>query len=154
MKIEVNVTQDTATFTVNNRSIFSENIGEYQGTGTAPTMIVAGITSVAIRLGRLEDMFMIAAFQEKGDTICGKHLMCQLRDGHGIGISHLGSEGGRDLYGITFGRKGDLYNVYGIRDSDFNFVFDPSAPRTGKSRNANTIVPSSGPHIILDKGCH
>ena len=54
-------------------------------------------------------------------------MMSRLRDGTGIVITKLGDVGGRELYGIKYGRNGDLYNVYGIRHSDFQFVFDPRA---------------------------
>lgn len=146
---------DAVPFEVNNRAIFSADILTYQhGRAIEDDDIVIGATSALIRLGRDNDMFMIAAFKEVGDKVHGKLLMSRLRDGKGIDIRLVGDVGGRELYGIRYGRNKDLYNEYGIRHADFEFVFDPSAPRTGTIRNANTIVRNGYPVEVnvLDLG--
>ncbi|MBA1343934.1 MULTISPECIES: hypothetical protein [Rhizobium] len=154
LRIDTKYDAASISFTIDNRSIFTENIAAYQaGDSIAAGDIIKGEHSVFVRLGRDNDMFMIAAFKRDGNKVCAKHLMVRLRDGRDIGTTRLGSSGGRELYGITFGRKNDLYNAYGIRDSDFVFVFDPRAPRTGRNRNPDTPIVRVGNHDVLDKGC-
>lgn len=143
------------TFTVDNRAISSADIDKYQnGSVLSADDIIVGSKSVAVRLGRLNDMMLITAFQRSGGQICTKHFYHRIRDGHDISIKRLGDNGGRELYGYRYGRKRDLYNVAGIREADFAFVWDPRAPKTGESRNANVPVPASGPTWdIVDGGC-
>src|SRR4051794_27017153 len=119
MKIEVSANDRNVTYTINNRTLFSVDVSDYQhGSRIESEDIRVGDHSIAIRLGRDNDMFMISAFRESGNQVCAKHLMVRLRDGDDIAIKHLGAHGGRELYGIRFGRNRDLYNEYGIRDSD------------------------------------
>lgn len=102
-KIEPTYDAKTITFRVDNRSIFTENISDYQdNTSVANDDVVKGSHSVYVRLGRDNDMFMIAAFKRDGNKVCAKHLMVRLRDGDQIDGKLLGAEGGRELYGIEF----------------------------------------------------
>lgn len=157
MKIQWNHTAERIVYTVDNRTIASANIADYQHkVDLSADDFALGRFSVAVRLGRENDMFLISAFQDKGNDTCSKHLFVRLRDGHQIRIEFLGADGNRDLYGITFGRNGDLYNVFGVRSSDFEFVFDPRAPRTGKNRNPNTVIRQGlfADMDVIDGGCH
>lgn len=140
-KIEPTYDAAQVRFTIDNRAISAQNIADYQhGTSITADDVVIGQRSVAIRLGRENDMLMISAFRRSKDVICVQHMYMRIRDGHNIKIEHLGAQGGNELYGVTYGRRGDLYNSMGIRDSDFEFVFDPRAPRTGRDRNPTTKV--------------
>lgn len=156
-RIEPKADANTVTFAIDGRTLFSEDIRDYQGgVPVTATDIKVRSHTVAIRLGRDNDMFMIAAFAPRGGAVCGKTLFVRLRDGDNITILPDNNQGvAGELYGISFGRNHDLYNVYGIRDEDFNFVFDPSAPRTGTRRNVNTVIVQGKvkDHDVLDKGC-
>jgi hypothetical protein len=156
MKIEWAASAETITYTIDDRTVSSANIADYQD-GVTPDKddFHKGSFSIAVRLGRFNDMFLISAFRHDGNNICSKHLFVRLRDGRDITIEYLGNVADRDLYGFTFGRNGDLYNVYGIRSSDFEFVFDPRAPRTGRTRNPNTVIHHGQfqDMDVLDGGC-
>ncbi|HVW54786.1 MAG TPA: hypothetical protein VHC00_03820 [Rhizobiaceae bacterium] len=156
MQIQVDADAQVVRYIVDNRSVAQADIHDYQdGTAIMGDDIHIGSTSVAIRLGRDNDMWMVSAFRYQGNNICSKHLMVQMRDGLDIRIDYLGVNVDRELYGFTFGREDDLYNIYGIRFSDFEFVFDPSAPRTGKHRNPNTPIHNGefAKHYVVDGGC-
>lgn len=117
------------------------DVTDYQnGAAITSSDVVYGDNIVAIRLGWKKDMVLFSAFRVSDRNVCAKHLAVAIRDGEDINIRYLGTDGGRKLFGIRFGRENDLYNVYGIRATDFEFVFDPSAPRTGETRNATTVI--------------
>jgi hypothetical protein len=99
MKIEVDASAELLRYTVDNRSVGSANIADYQhGVSVTRDDIFIGTQSVFVRLGRENDMFLISAFNHDGYNTCSKHLYCRLRDGQQIAPEFLGPDGGRDLY--------------------------------------------------------
>jgi hypothetical protein len=155
LKIQPVFRDGVVTLFVDGRLIDSVNVSEYQlGHSIGSADLVIGPTSVAIRLGRDKDMFMISAFRaEANGLICVKHLMVRLRDGKQIRIELIFGKPGKEIYGITFGRAGDLYNEYGISYDSFTFVFDPRVPRTGRNRNPDVPITLVREHDVLDRGC-
>ena len=112
--------------------------------------------SWVVRLGRLDDMFVLSAFWKENDRVCSKHLYVRLRDGENIFISQLERTGyaDHDVWRIRFGRKDDLVAWYAFRWVDRQFVFDPREPRFEPRELNTTISPGQfAEHDVIDGGC-
>lgn len=139
---------------------FSADVLEYQdGVPVTEDDVVKQAYTVAARLGREDDMVVLSAFKEVDGSICAKNLYMQIRDGQDIDVQPVTSKwGAGEYFGIRYGRKRDLFNVVGVRANDWEFVFDPSAPRTGQNRNpvtkiADSIKEGAEGLYIEDLGC-
>lgn len=139
--------------------VFTVDIRDYQDDRriTSDDVIVQP-RSASVRLGRDNDMLVITAFAKDSSQICAKHLHLPLRDGDNIRVEKVFSNPEGEYYGVSYGREGDLYNVFGIRFSDFQFVFDPRAPRTGRTRvptsKVEDAVARGASNIaVVDGGC-
>ncbi|MDX0630184.1 hypothetical protein GOC91_28865 [Sinorhizobium medicae] len=160
--LDIKVTPDSTSvkFEVENQE-FVTNIADFQH-GAAirrPDDVRTQARSASVRLGRAKDMAMISAFRRERDQVCVKHLFLSIRDGENISIEPVRSRWGQgDYYGITYGRRRDLFNVVGIRAADFEFVFDPTEPRLGSSRNPiakviDSIAAGTSGISVVEGGC-
>lgn len=139
MRINVDVVKGTIHYTVERLPV-SVNIRGEGGVEPSVADFRVGVRSSAVALGREDDRVLISAFRIAGGQVEAKHLMIRPVDGINIGVNYLPSALG-DYYGIRFGREHDLYNEYGIREHDFEFVFDPREPRAKHGpRNPTTVL--------------
>jgi hypothetical protein len=106
-------------------------------------------------LGRKHDMFGISAFVHRtaSNEICARHLIVQLRDGENIEVTRRGMES--DLYGIQFGRHGDLFNEYAasVDQDDIVFGFDPREPRIRPREITAAVTNDIKDHHVTDIQC-
>lgn len=153
-EITVRGTATDLEYRVDGKTVARLDISDYQdGNAIGEEDITYGDSAVAVRLGRKNDMLVISGVRRAGDQICVRHLFLQLRDGDNIQISYRGTVREAEVFGYRYGRERDLFNLAGVRESDFSFVWDPSAPRTGERRDPVTPVETSNGVFVSEIQC-
>ncbi|HWK65959.1 MAG TPA: hypothetical protein VNS34_13530 [Rhizobiaceae bacterium] len=109
--------------------------------------VTIGNTAMAVRLGRDDDMAVVAAFRQVGDAICARYLYLPLRNGDNIDIHKIAAGEGLEAFSVKYGNN---LGIAAIRHSDFNFLWDPSTTRDRANWHLAPPVPPAG---VIDGRC-
>ncbi|MGO8661539.1 hypothetical protein ACC805_12265 [Rhizobium ruizarguesonis] len=135
-------------FRSNKRVVGSIDIWDFQDKrAVTPDDVVTGETAIAVRLGRDNDMAVIAAFQKGTTSICARYLYLPLRNGDDIVLKHLQNTDEAEVFSVGYG---PYLGIAAVRHQDFSFLWDPSSDENPNNWN---LVPPVAPLGVQTGSC-